>query len=320
MATGITEHNVWQAADELLLEGQRPTIERVRQKIGRGSPNTVLPYLDTWFKGLGARIRDPAAFSLASDVPDRVAQAAQHFWDAAMAEAREDICAQLDAQREQIERDRHALDQARQELGYRETAMTERVETLTEALALAHTQIEEGQRREAADQKARTAAEKRSEEVSAMLEVMREQHERARGVFDAERREADERSRLQEQHWLQELDRLRQDLKLSNQKCEEIEKKSKHRTAELQQHLEQAQKDNVALTAQLAGRQEDVQRLSAQRDEVKCSYDQSQSVLQTARTEIAQLRGALAEARRLRPNSETRRGLARKRRVRLGEH
>ncbi|GHU05978.1 hypothetical protein FACS1894158_10790 [Betaproteobacteria bacterium] len=315
MASGITEHDVWQAADALLLEGQRPTIERVRQKIGRGSPNTVLPYLDTWFKGLGARIRDPAAFSLASDVPDRVAQAAQHFWDAAMAEAREDMSAQLDAQREQIERDRLALDQAGQELGYREAAMTERVETLAEALALAHAQIEEGQRREAANQEARIAAEKRSEEVSAMFEAMREQLERARGAFDAERREAGERSRLQEQHWLLELDRLRQELKLANQKREETEKKGKHQTAELQQHLEKTQKDNVALTAQLSGLQEEVQGLSAQRDEAKHCYEQSQSVLQTAQTEIAQLRGALAEARRPRPNPEARRGLARKRRA-----
>ena len=60
MATGITESDVWTAADALLLEGARPTIERVRQKIGRGSPNTVSPYLETWFKALGARIRDRA--------------------------------------------------------------------------------------------------------------------------------------------------------------------------------------------------------------------------------------------------------------------
>ena len=41
MSRGITENDVWQAADALLLEGARPTIERVRQKIGRGSPNRL---------------------------------------------------------------------------------------------------------------------------------------------------------------------------------------------------------------------------------------------------------------------------------------
>jgi Plasmid replication region DNA-binding N-term len=68
MARGIQEGDVWAAADALLLEGQRPTIERVRLKGGRGSPNTVSPFLETWFKHL----------------PDPVQKAAKHFWDAAL--------------------------------------------------------------------------------------------------------------------------------------------------------------------------------------------------------------------------------------------
>ena len=101
MATGITESDVWTAADALLLEGARPTIERVRQKIGRGSPNTVSPYLETWFKALGARIRDPRAFASQEAVPDPVAQAAARLWDAALELARaEQAAAQRDAQAE----------------------------------------------------------------------------------------------------------------------------------------------------------------------------------------------------------------------------
>lgn len=91
MARGITEEDVWTACDALLLAGSRPTIERVRQHIGRGSPNTVSPYLDTWFKGLGPRIQDPAAFAAPSGVPDPVQTAASHFWEAAQAEARHDV-------------------------------------------------------------------------------------------------------------------------------------------------------------------------------------------------------------------------------------
>lgn len=62
MARGITESDVFKACD-MLLEGARPTIERVRQTLGRGSPNTISPMLETWFKHLGARIKDPGAFS-----------------------------------------------------------------------------------------------------------------------------------------------------------------------------------------------------------------------------------------------------------------
>lgn len=91
MARGINENDVWTASDALLLEGARPTIERVRQKIGRGSPNTVSPYLDTWFKHLGGRIKDPGAFSAPPELPDPVQQAAKHLWDVALAETRCDF-------------------------------------------------------------------------------------------------------------------------------------------------------------------------------------------------------------------------------------
>lgn len=91
MTRGITENDVWLACDALLLEGARPTIERVRQKIGRGSPNTVSPHLDAWFKSLGARIKDPGAFSSPPELPDPVQQAAKHFWDVALAESRMDF-------------------------------------------------------------------------------------------------------------------------------------------------------------------------------------------------------------------------------------
>jgi len=91
MARGITEDEVWKACDVLLLEGARPTIERVRQKLGRGSPNTVSPMLETWFKHLGARITDPGAFAAPQGTPDPVQLAAQHLWEVAQAEARRDI-------------------------------------------------------------------------------------------------------------------------------------------------------------------------------------------------------------------------------------
>jgi len=91
MSRGITDKDVWTACDALLLAGERPTIERVRQKIGRGSPNTVSPLLDAWFKGLGARIADPGAFAAAPEVPEPIQQAAKHFWETALAATRKDF-------------------------------------------------------------------------------------------------------------------------------------------------------------------------------------------------------------------------------------
>ena len=97
MARGITENDVFTACDALLLAGDRPTIERVRQKIGRGSPNTVSPMLDAWFKGLGRRLQDPGVFAAPPDVPEPIAQAAHHFWEIAQAEARRDVDVRVQA-------------------------------------------------------------------------------------------------------------------------------------------------------------------------------------------------------------------------------
>jgi Plasmid replication region DNA-binding N-term len=91
MPRGITENDVWAACDALLVSGSRPTIERVRHHLGRGSPNTVGPHLDTWFKGLGARIQDAAAFAAPSGVPEPVHTAASRLWEAAQAEARREV-------------------------------------------------------------------------------------------------------------------------------------------------------------------------------------------------------------------------------------
>src|SRR5471032_772823 len=100
MVRGITETDVWQAADALLLAGERPTIERIRQHLGRGSPNTVSPHLDIWFRGLGARITDPQAFAAPAAIPDAIQQAAAHFWQVALATARAQVDSELTAERE----------------------------------------------------------------------------------------------------------------------------------------------------------------------------------------------------------------------------
>jgi len=91
MATGIQAKDVWAACDALLLAGERPTIERVRRQLGRGSPNTVSPLLDDWYRHLGGRLKDPGVFGVPPDVPEPVMQAARHVWEVAQAEARRDV-------------------------------------------------------------------------------------------------------------------------------------------------------------------------------------------------------------------------------------
>ena len=70
-APRISRADVVEAADALLLEGHKPTIDRIRMRIGRGSPNTIQEYLEIWWTELGARLKDVPGRSL-PDLPERV--------------------------------------------------------------------------------------------------------------------------------------------------------------------------------------------------------------------------------------------------------
>jgi len=83
---GITQSDVSHAADSLLRAGERPTIDKVRAKIGKGSPNTINPMLDAWWKTLSARLDSgPAALHR---LPESIAHIAEALWMQALEEGR----------------------------------------------------------------------------------------------------------------------------------------------------------------------------------------------------------------------------------------
>ena len=82
---GVRPIDVEQAADALLRAGERPTIEKVRARLGTGSPNTINPLLDLWWKKIGARLatKGPAALER---LPEHVAHVAEALWLQALEE------------------------------------------------------------------------------------------------------------------------------------------------------------------------------------------------------------------------------------------
>jgi hypothetical protein len=83
---GITQSDVSHAADSLLRSGERPTIDKVRAKIGKGSPNTINPMLDAWWKTLSARLDSgPAALHR---LPESIAHIAEALWMQALEEGK----------------------------------------------------------------------------------------------------------------------------------------------------------------------------------------------------------------------------------------
>ena len=83
---GITQSDVSHAADSLLRTGDRPTIEKIRSKLGRGSPNTINPMLDAWWKTLSARL--DAGPQALHRLPESIAHIAEALWMQALEEGK----------------------------------------------------------------------------------------------------------------------------------------------------------------------------------------------------------------------------------------
>lgn len=84
MAHGVPEIDVFQAADAVLTRGERPTVERVRMQLGRGSPARVGQLLEQWWEQLAQRLKGHA---LLPELPGETAQAFVEVWRLALAHA-----------------------------------------------------------------------------------------------------------------------------------------------------------------------------------------------------------------------------------------
>lgn len=81
MAVGVPEEAVFAAADAVLERGERPTVERVRLELGRGSPARVGALLDQWWALLAQRLRGETRLPA---LPAEVSQAFVAVWQQAM--------------------------------------------------------------------------------------------------------------------------------------------------------------------------------------------------------------------------------------------
>lgn len=300
MPRGITENDVWMACDALLVSGSRPTIERVRHHLGRGSPNTVGPHLDTWFKGLGARIQDPATFAAPNGVPDPVHTAASQLWEAAQAESRRDVeqrvaqglaeaearalasetraqqaeatlqASAMTAQRaqEEVTRVAAALEQAL----HNHAAEKARVDEVRTALAAAHLRIQQleadlaAQRTEAAKQVAAAIERADAADRRVAMELERERSARAKAERAAE-------------GWATKADAARRETAIA--------------TDEFQRKLDAAHTRELQLQAQLAAATTDLVQERVLRQSAQSAAQTQEADARAAREQAATLQPAL---------------------------
>ncbi|WP_021028389.1 DNA-binding protein [Comamonas sp. B-9] len=311
----VQKEDVWQAADALLLEGKRPTIERVRQKIGRGSPNTVSPMLEAWFATLGPRLGAGGGGSALNGEPDSAAgnglppvlvQTLQQVWEQVKAQAAQAADALLQPVREDLQAQQQALDEAQQALAQERSLMAQQRAATEQALAVAHAQIKMQSGRladleQAGRQKDQFAAtqQQRLQALEQELFANRKARDEADLAHAEQLRELQHSAQLQQHRALQDLDRARQDTKQAMAAQRAEQEKLAKLEAQWQQDRQTLQGQREQQAAQLQQAQAEAQQLQHQLQSAQAAHAQAMALQSHQQeTALAQLRLELAQAGR----------------------
>lgn len=254
---GIQEADVWAAADALLAEGQKPTIEKVRLHMGRGSPNTVAPMLDGWFSTLGARLGlNQQTQDLRNSVPTEVLEAAQVLWGNALQHAQTVAEQTLEAREQATTAAQAKLEAQQAKLQQREEGLLQQKSAMDAALALAQAQSEDLSRRlyemqQQLSDRDQALEKQRQEslELRKAQEALRDQHSRELESAAQERQRLAEQFAGNERRMLADLDRSRQDTEKAKKQQQDAERAAAARYEELQTRYLQSEEELLAARA-----------------------------------------------------------------------
>ncbi|MEO7159959.1 MAG: DNA-binding protein [Polaromonas sp.] len=217
---GIQQSDVWAAADTLIAEGLRPTIERVRQKIGRGSPNTVSPMLEAWFATLGARLGVNTPQDEAHHIPKALHESMEKLWMMALSTGQELADQKMEQAQFDLREEREALKLRESELIQQEQVLAVKHEALEVALRIAMGKAEDLISRLDQQQALTSRREVEIETLRARLAVTENERDADRHRIDEdaarntkERQKYEERAEATQRKFLEEIDRARQETK-----------------------------------------------------------------------------------------------------------
>lgn len=222
---GVQMEEVWAAADTVLGLGERPTIERVRQQLGRGSPNTVGPMLDGWYGSLAKRLQSPVDAIEQDDgaeapLPAPVVRAAKAMWGRALQHADERATTQFTEARRELSVQAEALRQAQDVLAQETRRLADRSEAYDLAMQARDGQItemgrlvQELQQQLAGSQEMLATSRSECKQLRLAVDAARRRQEEMEVDHREERARLEERAQAQERRLNTEVDRARQESK-----------------------------------------------------------------------------------------------------------
>lgn len=228
MAIGVPENEVFAAADAVLARGERPTVERVRLELGRGSPARVGSLLDQWWEHLAGRLRGETRLPR---IPAEVAQSFVAIWQQATTFAESVVEQSMESQRTVLSGERERLAaveartrleeaQARQQtaeaLAARLSAET-RLGDLVQLLAQRQGQIEDLQQQ-------RSDLQHSCAELKAQLHIAQQNLQEIQQQIDRERGAQELYVRGVEERAYREVDRVREEGKARQVERRELQR------------------------------------------------------------------------------------------------
>ncbi len=271
----VTKEQILAAAGQIAAEGQRPTLEAVRQITG-GSYTTISPVLNEWKAkqaSAAAPIREPAPQAVA----DRLAEVGVEVWSIALELAN----ARLASEREALEKARADLEADRVEATELADRLAGQVDELQSRLASI----------EAAEAAARGEADTLRDQLAAAQEIERRAAE-LRTELDRAHQDADQaRQTLAEQQkaakaTADQLDQVRAQLAKAEARSESTEAQAaelRTRLADQEQAAQEQRKEAAA----------EAHRMAERMTTAHAERDQARQEASKAREEAARLAGQL---------------------------
>jgi len=295
----IREEEGRQAADALLLEGGRPTVDRVRSRLGRGSPNTIALFLDRWWAQLGARLRDLPGQELPS-VPEPVSKALMGLWSEAIDQARALLKDSMSEQQRVLEAQRATLSDEAVNLERQRSEFTRERAAIEETVTVVRQQLNQANERHKVDTDRLQALQSECTQLSdrqlALQGELAESHARlqhAHGEAEVRVRALQERADTAERHWVRQVDEARQAALAERTRTQALERERAAETGRLRIQLESAQNECAQLREQLGRALEQRAALVTENAQLKENLRREEQQAQTA---LASLQRAQVEA------------------------
>jgi chromosome segregation ATPase len=286
-ARGVQMEEVWAAADAVLRLGERPTIERVRHQLGRGSPNTVGPMLDGWYGSLAKRLdergvpMEQEAAGAESLLPAPIIRAAKAMWGRALQQAQEQAATDFSHERESLRVQEEALHSAKEQLAQETQRLDDRSAAYELALEAKNSQIadlarlnDDLQQQLINTQELLDTARSECVQLRRDADASRRRQESREVEHQTERVRLEERAQAHERRLNAEIDRARQESKRLALQLESDSKKAAKslldaldRARELDTQRGTLQVANAGLSHELQSARDGIEDLQAKLDE-----------------------------------------------------